>query len=365
VLTSADKPGKRGKNLVPSPVKQAAAELGLPTFQPEHLRGEERRVIASFECDTLVCFAYGKLFGPKFLSLFPYAALNIHPSLLPALRGPSPIQNAILRMLPETGITIQTLALEMDGGDIVAQIPVPLHGDETTDSLSSKIAVLAADLVVRTLSAPLSQTPQQGDVTTTHLVGREDGLVDWNKSAKELNAQVRAMYPWPKAYTSYDSHDIVFVWRSSGLSCSGTCRVRAGYGGGQGQESRVGNRYGRRDSLGDQIAKTTKEGTRCRLVCQRGCEDPSCAVRRVGEMRRILTVCICVIMTSSLFATGGKVAVVLSGGGARGFAELAVFEQMERYGIPVDMVLGNQYGRASGQPLQRGIFSEGNRRADP
>jgi len=208
VLTSVDKPGKRGKNLVPSPVKQAAAELGLPTFQPEHLRGEERRVVASFGCDTLVCFAYGKLFGPKFLSLFPYAALNIHPSLLPALRGPSPIQNAILRMLPETGITIQTLALEMDGGDIVAQVPVPLYGDETTESLSSKVAVLAADLVVRTLSAPLSHTPQQGDVTTTRLVGREDGLVDWNKSAKELNAQVRAMYPWPKAYTSYDSHTL-------------------------------------------------------------------------------------------------------------------------------------------------------------
>ncbi|MCH3919012.1 MAG: methionyl-tRNA formyltransferase [Sphaerochaeta sp.] len=208
VLTSPDKPGKRGKTLVPSAVKQEALALGLPVFQPEHLRGEERRVISSWGCDTLVCFAYGKLFGPKFLSLFPYAALNIHPSLLPALRGPAPIQNAILRMLPETGITIQTLALEMDAGDIVAQTHIPLQGDETTESLSQAVSRLAADLAVTTLASPLHPHPQEGPVSVTRLVEREDGLIDWNNSARAINAQVRALFPWPKAYTSYQGRTL-------------------------------------------------------------------------------------------------------------------------------------------------------------
>ena len=204
VLTSGDKPGKRGSELVPSPVKVVALELGLPVLQPEHLRTAEREVVASYGCDTLLCFAYGKLFGPKFLSLFPYAALNIHPSLLPSLRGPAPIQYAIWKGLSQTGITIQRLAAEMDSGDVAAQFPIALSDTETTESLSAEVARLAADLAVRTLSAPLSFRVQSGEVSFTRLVNRQDGEIDWTKSAKEINAQVRAMYPWPKACTLYE-----------------------------------------------------------------------------------------------------------------------------------------------------------------
>lgn len=201
VLTNPDRAGKRRNVLVPPPVKEEALRLSLPVFQFEHLRSAERAAIASCKCDTLVCFAYGKLFGPKFLSLFPHAALNIHPSLLPLFRGPSPIQSAILSGASETGISIQRLAAEMDSGDLASVLHIPLNGDETAESLTERVSLLAADLAVKTLASPLSFTSQQGEPSYCRLIGKDDGLVDWKESATVLSSLIRALYPWPKAYT--------------------------------------------------------------------------------------------------------------------------------------------------------------------
>jgi methionyl-tRNA formyltransferase len=202
VLTSPDKPQKRSSALLPTPVKAEALSLGLPVLQFEHLRTEERNIVATYGCDTLVCFAYGNFFGPKFLGLFSLA-LNVHPSLLPQLRGPSPIQGAILDGLSETGISIQKLASEMDAGDIAEAVHIPLCGDETTLTLTEKVAALAPSFVVHALSSPLSFTPQRGEPTYCKLIGKEDGVVDWKRSAKEISSQVRGLYPWPKATTTY------------------------------------------------------------------------------------------------------------------------------------------------------------------
>lgn len=201
VLTGTDKPQGRRKVPVPPPVKTAALALGLPVVQFDHLGREAREAVRPLGADTLVCFAYGKMFGPKFLALFR-TALNIHPSLLPELRGPSPIQGAILEGLSRTGITIQTLAAEMDAGDVAGRMTLPLDGTETGLSLTERVAQAAPDLAVRTLSAPLTFTPQEGKATYTRLLSREDGPVDWNRSAAEVSRRIRALYPWPKASTT-------------------------------------------------------------------------------------------------------------------------------------------------------------------
>lgn len=206
VLTNPDKPGTRGKALLYSPVKEEAIRLGLPVLQPERLRSEAREMVSSYGCDTLVCFAYGKLFGPRFLSLFSGERLNIHPSLLPLLRGPSPIQGAILNQYTHTGISIQRLASEMDCGDLLCSLSFALEGDETTQSLTDRVRALAPQLAVQGLK-DLEEgrgifRPQEGESSYTTLIERPMALIDWKRTAKEIHALVRGMNPWPKAYTT-------------------------------------------------------------------------------------------------------------------------------------------------------------------
>ncbi len=207
VLTNADKKGSRGNALIPSAVKEEAIRLGLPVVQPERLRTEARDLVASYGCDTLVCFAYGKIFGPRFLSLFSGEKLNIHPSMLPLLRGPSPIQGAILNQYEKTGISIQRLAPEMDSGDLLITGEFMLAGDETTQTLTDLVKDRAAPLAVEAMTKIASGSalflPQKGEPTYTTLITREMALIDWSLPAKTIHALIRGMNPWPKAYTSF------------------------------------------------------------------------------------------------------------------------------------------------------------------
>ena len=149
VLTTPDRRSGRGQRIRSSPVKQLAVSLSIPVLQPERLDAEARQQIAAYAPDLLVCVAYGRLFGPKFLALFPQGAINLHPSLLPRYRGPSPIGAAILGGDRETGVTVQWISREMDAGDVLAQEVIPLHGDETTPSLGATCAQLGADLLMK------------------------------------------------------------------------------------------------------------------------------------------------------------------------------------------------------------------------
>jgi methionyl-tRNA formyltransferase len=212
-------------------VKLAALELGIPVLQPEHLKAEARDQVLSMHCDTLVCFAYGKLFGPKFLSLFTGEKLNIHPSLLPQLRGSSPIQGAILYQLPATGISVQRLASEMDCGDILSSVTFDLVGNETTQSLTDLVKEMAAPLAVKALKKVKKGNavfiPQIGESSYTQMVTKEMAVIDWSLPAKQLHALVRAMLPWPKATTVFNGQTLMITSVSENLQEVGSEELEA------------------------------------------------------------------------------------------------------------------------------------------
>lgn len=216
VLSNPDSP--RGRHGKPEPTELAAAAAALgPRFEgaglrppvimkPERLGAEARREIEALGPDILVSFAYGKIFGPKFLALFPLGGINIHPSLLPAYRGPTPIPQAILNRDRETGISIQRLALEMDSGDILVQEAFPLAGTETAAGLAEEMARRAAALIPQVLrgmaSGTLEGRPQDNEKASyCRLLSRDDGRIDWGRGALDIEAQVRAYNPWPLAWT--------------------------------------------------------------------------------------------------------------------------------------------------------------------
>ena len=198
VITAPDSPGKRGKKLIPSPVKEKAVELGLDVFQPETIRKEAREHIASYGADTLLSFCYGKIFGPRFLSIFQ-ETFNVHPSLLPLHRGPSPVYQAVRDGDRMTGISLQSIGLGVDEGDIFARTVIPLDGTETTGSLEAMVREIAPSLVIPALRdfSPSRRERQEGEPSYTGFIGKEDGRLDFSRSASELHAIIRACCPWP------------------------------------------------------------------------------------------------------------------------------------------------------------------------
>jgi methionyl-tRNA formyltransferase len=209
LLTNPDSP--KGRSGIPEPTECAAAVQrfsAIPVLKPEKLDGAAREQVAALKPDLLVSFAYGKIFGPKFLALFPMGGINIHPSLLPKYRGPTPIPAAIINRETETGLTIQRLALEMDSGDILIQERVPLDGRETTTSLSETMAKKAAELLPAVLKGIADGTlrawPQDHSAATyCSLITKKDGLINWKQSAAEIDARIRAFNPWPLSWTMH------------------------------------------------------------------------------------------------------------------------------------------------------------------
>lgn len=220
VLTNPDRPAGRKGIVKPSPVKTAALELGLEVFQPEKLDSVFLAAVKYLSPDVLVTFAYGKIFKKDFLDLFVKETLNIHPSLLPMHRGPSPLNAAILSGMSETGITIQRMALKMDSGDILAQVSFPLNGDETLESLSDAVSAKSAKMITALLgdieSGNYTSTPQNESAATyCRLVEKNDGLINWSESAVMIERKSRAYHPWPGIFT---------YWKGKQLAIT-VCRV--------------------------------------------------------------------------------------------------------------------------------------------
>lgn len=215
VITAPDAPGKRGKTLIPCPVKARALELGLEVFQPETIRREAREHVASYGADALLSFCCGKIFGPKFLSIFK-ETFNVHPSLLPRHRGPSPIYQAIRDGDGMTGITLQRIGLGIDEGDVLGVLPIELDGTETEGSLSERVAGLVPDFVLPILLGVSHAVPQEGEPTYTSFVSKDDGRIDFSRSSADVHAQIRACSPWPKAYAMLDGAPLYItgVWGS-------------------------------------------------------------------------------------------------------------------------------------------------------
>jgi methionyl-tRNA formyltransferase len=217
VLTNPDSPRGRHGRVEPTEVGAAAAVLSekqiirgkppLTVVKALKLDARARADVEALKPDLLVSFAYGRLFGPKFLALFPLGGLNVHPSLLPKYRGAAPIPAVILHRESKTGISIQRLAVEMDSGDILAQEAFSLTGRETTETLGSIMAWKAAALLPETVKGLGAGTivgyPQNhGEATCCSLISKEDGRIDWSQSAADIDARIRAFTPWPLSWTS-------------------------------------------------------------------------------------------------------------------------------------------------------------------
>ncbi len=214
VLTNQPAPAGRSGTPVPTPVHLAAERLkaegiipaDAPILTPTKITDDVRSAIANREPNLLVCFAYGKIFGPKTLALFPLGALNLHPSLLPRWRGCAPVPAAILARDAETGITVQKMALEMDSGDILIQEKIALDGTETADGLLERAAFEGAPLLVRAIDlvesgAARAKPQESADATYCSMLRKEDGEIRWADSAEEIDARIRAFTSWPGAFT--------------------------------------------------------------------------------------------------------------------------------------------------------------------
>ncbi|MCS7064122.1 MAG: methionyl-tRNA formyltransferase [Methylacidiphilales bacterium] len=207
VVTQPDRPSGRGLACQPSPVKKAAFEIGCRIYQPErfHEGGilEQLRYEAP---DLMVVAAYGQILKRPVLDLPRLGCLNIHASLLPKYRGPSPIQTAILNREKETGVTIMWMDEGLDTGDIFLQERVRLRRRETAVTLHDRLAELGSKMIIeavrRIQSGQITRIPQSGEPSWTKKILREDGKIDWTQSREAIDAQIRALQPWPGAYTT-------------------------------------------------------------------------------------------------------------------------------------------------------------------
>jgi len=222
ILTNQDSRRARRGQDEPSDISAAALELDalrkkrglppIPQLKPEKLDARAREEVAALSPELLVSFACRYFFGPRFLALFPCGGINVHPSLLPKYRGASPIPAVILNREKETGICIQKLAPELDAGDILAVDCFALSGRETTLSLSEtsarRAALLLRELLLNFDSA--SARPQGGGAVYCREIKKEEGLIDWQRSAVEIDAQIRAYTPWPLSFTRL-GEDLLFI----------------------------------------------------------------------------------------------------------------------------------------------------------
>ena len=207
VVTQPDRPKGRDLRPAPPPVKVTAEQLRLPVQQPVKLRDPAAvDAVRAVQPDLIIVVAYGQILPPNVLAIPPRGCINVHTSLLPRWRGASPIQQAILHGDPQTGVTTMYLVDQLDAGDIIFQRPVPIGPDDTGGALHDRLAQIGAALLVETVAAIEQGTaPRRAQdealVTYARKISKDDGRIDWNKPAVEIERQVRAFDPWPGTFT--------------------------------------------------------------------------------------------------------------------------------------------------------------------
>lgn len=217
VYTPPDRPAGRGRRSQASPVKEFALEHDLPVYQPASLRSAAAQAeLATLAPDAIIVAAYGKLLPTPVLELPPLGCLNIHPSLLPRHRGPSPVATAILEGDQVTGVTLMLLNEGMDTGPLIAQTEYPLNGTETAEGLTTTLFEIGGTLLQASLprwqTGELKATPQDDSLATvTRKLERADGLADWALTAEELERRARAFTPWPGLFTNWDGSGVKLV----------------------------------------------------------------------------------------------------------------------------------------------------------
>jgi methionyl-tRNA formyltransferase len=206
VVTQPDRPAGRGKRLVSPSVKVAADRLGLPVLQTGTLRDPAvRERIIVVQPDLIVVAAFGMILGKWILDLPPRGCVNLHASLLPKYRGANPIASAIAMGEERTGVSLMRMEQGLDTGPVYSKCDITV-GRETTESLTLKLAELAGDLLTTHLDALLAGTidaqPQEEGATLTRLMTKNDGWLDFSRTALDLERHVRAMWSWPRAWTT-------------------------------------------------------------------------------------------------------------------------------------------------------------------
>jgi len=226
VVTQPDRPKGRGRHVAAPPVADVARELGIPVLQPTRLKSPETIAeLAALAPDVIVTVAYGKIIPRDILALPPLGCINLHPSLLPRYRGASPIPRAIEAGEAVTGVTIMYQSEALDAGDIILQREVPIDPTDTAQTLENRLARIGADALVEALSLIAEgQAPRrpQDDDSATYVgkLTKEDGRIDWTAPAAALANFVRAMDPWPSAYTTHRGR-LVKIWSASPEERSG------------------------------------------------------------------------------------------------------------------------------------------------
>lgn len=218
VVCQPDRPQGRGMELAAPPVKQAAQRFGLPVVQPEKIKKNEefQKQLTDLHPDAIVVVAYGRIIPPWMLHLPPMGNINVHASLLPKYRGAAPIQWAIANGETMTGVTTMLLDEGLDTGDILLKRQMPIAPEDTATTLAPRLAELGADLLVETLMelqrGILEPVPQDDSLATlAPLLKKEDGLVDFSRSAREIHNRLRGFQPWPGAYTHFRGKNLKLI----------------------------------------------------------------------------------------------------------------------------------------------------------
>ncbi len=205
VITSPDKPVGRKQTITPPPTKISAQKHNIPVLQPEILANSKSQ-ITNYKPDLIVVAAYSQIIPKEILDIPPYGCLNIHPSLLSQYRGPSPIQTAILNGDKKTGVTIVLMDEKMDRGPILNQRFLDIEIKETSETLLVKSANLGARLLMETIpkwiKKMIKPVPQdESQATYSRILHKDDGQINWKRTADRLEKEIRAYFPWPGSYT--------------------------------------------------------------------------------------------------------------------------------------------------------------------
>jgi methionyl-tRNA formyltransferase len=218
VVTQPDRPQGRGMTLTAPPVKQSAIKLGLPVTQPEKIKKNEefKAQLMAMQPDAIIVVGYGRIIPPWMLELPRYGNINVHASLLPKYRGAAPIQWAIAESETVSGVTTMLLNEGLDTGDILLQKELLIKPEDTALTYAPPLAELGADLLVETLrgleARTITPVPQDhSQATLAPILKKEDGQIDFHRTAAQIHNRLRGFQPWPGAYTQFRGKNLKFI----------------------------------------------------------------------------------------------------------------------------------------------------------
>ncbi len=215
VVTQPDRPKGRQQTLNLSPVKIAAQSLNLAVYQPERIRRPESvEHLRTLAPDVMVIVGYGQIIPQTIIDIPPRGIINVHASLLPKLRGAAPIQWSIAQGDLVTGVTTMQIDAGLDTGAMLLKAETEIDPDETAEALSQRLAPMGAQLLIQTLALnPRHQPQNHAEATLAPILKKEDGRINWLRSAKEIHNQIRGMQPWPGGYTTFRG-SLLQIWKA-------------------------------------------------------------------------------------------------------------------------------------------------------